>query len=229
MKKELLQDIKNAFPDKFSKPKNLYVFELKDLDILFDIANKHIFNERLDRNLVDIGFYRNDSLKEYGQFALGAEGTNKCIINMQTFSNGNKFDKFISVFFHEMIHMYDRYFGKLKDVLQNKTKMYVQTIGGEQTVERYHVHGKYFMQWTNKFKTFGIIVKPSYNDESDKRLMSKLKESFIFFKDKFIEETEVVDDPSYKDHLQNVYDSLDGCPNKEFRYYDKDHWYIRID
>ena len=191
-----------------------------------------MFNSRLNRNLVDISFYEDQSLHDYGQFALGVEGTNKCIIRIQSFSNGNRFDRSVSVLFHEMIHMYDRYFGELHDVLNDRDYMSVHTLNGEQMVDAYQVHGKYFMKWVHKFEMFGITIKSKYSQNEKVSYMKTLKEnkSFDFFNDvETLKESNSVDDIEYKQHLQNVYNALEGCPNKEFKYYDKNHWYIRID
>ena len=229
MKRELLQEIKNAFPDKFVNSKNFYKLTLDDLNVLFDIGNRIIFNNKLNRDLVEISFYIDNKSKDYGQFALGSEGTNKCIIRIQEFANGNRFDRTVSVIYHEMIHMYDRYHGELNKILNDKDYMFVTSLNGEQLVDTYQVHGKYFMNWANKFSRFGIIIKVKYDQIERNAYMNKLKESFEFFKNEILEESDVTDDLEYRQHLQNVYDSLAGCPNKEFKYYDKEHWYIRID
>ena len=107
--------------------------------------------------------------------------------------------------------------------------MFVTSLNGEQLVDTYQVHGKYFMNWVNKFSRFGIIIKVKYDQIERNAYMNKLKESFEFFKNEILEESDVTDNLEYRQHLQNVYDSLAGCPNKEFKYYDKEHWYIRID
>ena len=69
--------------------KNFYKLTLDDLNVLFDIGNRIIFNNKLNRDLVEISFYIDNKSKDYGQFALGSEGTNKCIIRIQEFANGN--------------------------------------------------------------------------------------------------------------------------------------------
>ena len=133
---------------------------------------------------------------------------------------------------HEMIHMYDRYFGELKKKLSERNQTYdvidVNNIGNKQYAYGYDVHGKYFHEWIAKFDRLGVIVKVNYNDK-DKKYMKKIDESFDFFNGEKLEESENIDNPSLKAHLENVYDSLEGCPNKDFKYYDENHWYIRID
>lgn len=53
--------------------------------------------------------------------------------------------------------------------------------------------------------------------------------SDYIFEDVEINEDEPVYDEEHRAALEEFYGRLTGCPNKEFKYLDKNHWYIRID
>lgn len=235
MKRELLQDIKNAFPDEYASNGFDYFPKVEDLLKLFVIINKHVFKDKLDISLLTIDI-QDMSLapnNEHGTFTLVDESLRHSRIVIFSYANGNNFSQIVSVFCHELIHMYDRYFGKLKytlfDAIAGKADFNVTRSAQTQYIHGYDVHGRYFCDWISKFKEFGIKVKTSYA-VNDRKLMKMIDEDSVdlsMFNDKNICESDEVDDPEFKERLEIFVDRLKS-PYKKLGYVDKNHWYITI-
>ena len=249
MKKELLEEIKKAFPSYKSKSFD-YVVTMNDIEKLFSLLNKCLFSSKLDRSCIDI------YIKSYGEF-----GKNKGTFNfvrdsierseIRIFKNnaGDNFGQIVSVLCHEMIHAYDRYYGDMKKIIELSNSRHeipnVVRTKHTQYVNGYDVHGKYFMSIVEKAKQYGLTVKIHY-ESNDRNLMKKIDEDAMkaklskmktaqgnpidtsFFKTPFLVEDEIDNvDGNSKDAVQTLYDNLENC-DKDFGYVDKDHWYISI-
>ena len=235
MKKELLQEIKKTFPDEFLSNGFDYLPKKEDLLKLFTIINKQVFKDKLDISLLTIDIQDISSApgNERGTFTLIDEALQHSKIVIFTYASGNNFSQIVSVLCHEMIHMYDRYFGKMKtalfDAIFGKDDFNVTRSTSTQYVHGYDVHGRYFCDWIAKFSKFGVKVKISYAAD-DRKLFKMIDEDDVdlsIFNDKNLYESDEVDDPIFKDRLETFVEHLKS-PYKKLGYVDKDHWYITI-
>ena len=248
MKRELLQDIKNAFPDEYPSNGFDYFPKVEDLLKLFVIINKHVFRDKLDISTLKFEI-RDFSLslnEERGSYVMVDEDGMKSKIILYVFENGNNFSQIVSILCHEMIHMYDRHYGKFKEKLQDlfhrKMPIEVMKMNGTQYVNGYDTHGKYFCDWMSKFMQYGIKIQIQYS-VTDRKLLKEEIESIIgedmekswknskidmtMFNDKTLVESDTVDDPEFKARLEMFVDGLKNDA-KAFGYIDKNHWYISI-
>lgn len=213
-------------------------------------------------------FYENEVIKikfgigdyGYAENNIGFFNFNKSNVDLSEIcilksKSGDNFSKIVSVFCHEMIHVYDRYFGKMNkhvnDSIMKYGQVHVNKLNNTQYIDGYDVHGRYFENLIEKFNEFGITVKKHY-EPNDRKLMKMIDETddvdkskkkrrkpskklskkgreidMSFFNTPILDETEENADPVHEACIEALYDSFKNC-YKDLSYIDPDHWYITI-
>lgn len=228
MNNALLDDVKTIFPNYKAKSFK-YIPIISDLDQIFDIVNKHVFKNRLDRSLIEIIIQDYNFKGNKGTFSLIKSKPRHTLIRIFKSSYGDNFGQIFSVFCHEMIHVYDRYFGPLKEHIskfRNEEYLDIKNVENRQIIEGYDGHGKYFKEWIDKFLNFGVFIKVNYKP-TDNRLM---KENEYFRRNELkllginsIDENANDIDIENKNRLQAFVNSIKGCDG-ELTYVDDENW-----
>lgn len=220
--KKMQEDFEKAFGNMLYSEKFDYDICKSDLEKTFMLANKWFFKNRL--NIDDVAIVIIDNAvnhKDKGTFKLGVNENNKHQIGVIKYVKDN-FYQVVNVFLHEMIHLYDSYFGPLKD---KSNIQFIDVFANKQFVDRYDAHGKYFKDWCNKINAYGFDVQEKY-DINSKKVMKKIFEKKRHTNEFFDEKNEENDIEYAK--VKAFYDSLTNC-NKDMVYRDSKHWYVQID
>lgn len=220
---EMQLDFENAFDNKLYSKKFDYDIKNDDLVKIFHLANKWLFKNKLDINLVSIIIIENSKgHKDKGTFKLGLNNEGKHIIGIVKYTKNN-FYQVVNVFLHELIHLYDSQFGPMKN---EAGITIVGNVRDRQYVGNYDAHGKYFKDWCIRLNAYGFNVQEKYAIDS-KKTMKKLTEKQYTDINVFFDSTDNIDDVKYQ-HVKAMYDRLTNC-NKDMVYRDAKHWYIQID
>lgn len=244
MNNTILNAIKTNFSNDF---KNKTSFNPTDAIIsnLFDIINDSgIFKPKLDKSKVSLEI-RNatNNINSKGQFFESPTQDGIVVITIIKSPIGDNFQKIVSTLCHEMIHMYDYFYGQMHLYIAKCSKMQVLNTSSKQIVNGvYDVHGRFFQTYINKFKEYGITVKIKYSS-MDVSFMKKLKESnrknvdpISYFYNNNLNETDDIsknwtkEDLIMKKKLEQraaMFKCNDGPPKLIF--IDKDHWAIAFD
>ena len=214
------KELEEAFGNKIYSKKFDYDLKIEDLDKLFDIANKHLFRNKLDRNEINIVITEHNN-KEKGSFFLGLDKENKHLLRIVKYSKDNFF-QIVNVFLHELIHFYDCLYGPLH---KERESIHVAVLNNRQYVGTYDVHGKYFKDWCDKINKFGFCVKEKYSID-DKRVMKKKITEKYRKTDEFFDSKNKEDDKQFKT-VKILFHALKNC-EKSMVYRDAKHWYIEI-
>lgn len=217
--REIQKELEESFGNKIYSKKFDYDLKIEDLNALFDIFNRHLFRNKLDRNEIDIAISEHNK-KEKGQFFLGLDKNNKHLLQIVKYSQDNFF-QIVNVFLHELIHFYDCSYGPLK---KERETVKVAILNNRQYVGNYDVHGKYFREWCDRINRFGFYVKEKYSID-DKLVMKKITEKNRKT-DRFFDSKSKEDDVQYK-IVKTFYNALKNC-EKSMVYRDAKHWYIQI-
>ena len=148
MKKELLEEIKKAFPSYKSRSFD-YVVNYNDVSVLFGIVNRIVFNGKLDQTKIELCVIDSPNTASKGSFLLSKTEKMKSMIFIRRHPHKDNFGQIASVLCHEMIHAYDRYYGPLKDkVIDDYCDIAdvfdVKKVGKRQLVNGYDAHGSFF-------------------------------------------------------------------------------------
>lgn len=235
MNKKILSELQIAFKNDYLN-KTTYVPTNAHISQMFDIINNSgVFAPKLNKNLVLLQVVNSkEKQTSKGDFYECNDDKIKTIITITKSPVGDNFQKIVSTLCHEMIHMYDYFYGPLHQITNGNSMKVVNRQSRQIVNGRYDAHGRFFNSYISKFDSYGIHVKVSYSPK-DVYFMKKLKENeddIVLNYFSTINEDYVYDeqDEIVKKQLQQRADMI-KCTNGNAKliFIDKDHWAIKID
>ena len=140
-----------------------YTYKVTEENLIeiFKIVNEIVFSNKLKEIPIKLEI-KTDKIPGKAVFCHDKNNGNTFIM-VYRYARGDVFLKLISAFCHELIHYYDFFYGEWSK-LTNKYELTTDFKQKEQYVERYNIHGDFFMAWVREFKKNGIVVEKYYTE-----------------------------------------------------------------
>lgn len=222
---EIVYAFETRFGDWIWQTTNNYTPNRFDVKDIFKIFNKYIFEDKLDVNIPILLKPENEMQNALAAFAFGKRYNESIEILVLKQSTKNNFFITACAIAHEMIHMYDYFFGPLSSIMQHCYSIEIDNVVNNghplQFVRPssfnfpiYNLHGDFFMSYAKKINEYGFDITDVFDDRKE----HQMKRIDI----KLFENNELIN------YLDNIYTKIKTQDHKGFNFIDTHNWFFEI-